>query len=276
MRLEARSLARIGPPFDVSERTSSRTGQRLERLALPADGYLARAQRRRILFLLNGSRDPTATDQGVLQKEKFNACSKECLHGLPGCIHDGLTLDVEARVEHHFAARGPADGSKQTMEVAIVFAETVCRRADPFTWVIAGRTARCSGRTSAVMIMYGICVPGGTLNQRCACSTETAGANGRNASRILTMALMRSRMAGWPGSARMLRFPSARRTILHAAAIPGNHSSFSDQTWRLAAGLVERLESVTVIRLAYFSNSASSTNGDGYAGPSSGTGMRSL
>src|SRR5207245_451350 len=82
-------------------------------------------------------------------------------------------------------------------------ADPVCRRAEPLTCVMAGSAARCSGRTSTVMIMNGSSVPGATSNQRGASSTDTAGANGRNASRIFTMALMRSRMPGWPGSARM-------------------------------------------------------------------------
>src|ERR1039457_6020640 len=62
---------------------------------------------------------------------------------------------------------------------------------------MAGNDARCSGRTSTTVIMYGMCVPGAMLNQRCACSSEQAGAKGRNASRILTIALMRSRMTGF-------------------------------------------------------------------------------
>src|SRR6184192_1419699 len=93
---------------------------------------------------------------------------------------------------------------------ALSAAATVCTRADPLTCVMAGSAWRNSGRTSTVTIMYGSSVPGGTSNQRSTSSIVTAGANGRNASRIFTMALMRSRISAPPGSARMLRWPSAR------------------------------------------------------------------
>ena len=75
--------------------------------------------------------------------------------------------------------------------------------------------------------MYGSAVIGATSNHRWTCSIDTAGANGRNASRILTIALMRSRISGFdrdpPGCCGC---PSARGPYSIRPAIPRDHSSF--------------------------------------------------
>ena len=85
-------------------------------------------------------------------------------------------------------------------------AVTVCTRAEPSTWVTAGRCA--SGSTATVSSMNGE----GTSRSkyRSACSAATAGAKGRNSSRFFTSMLIWSRMAPSRGSPRIERLPRAR------------------------------------------------------------------
>src|SRR3989441_11314260 len=91
---------------------------------------------------------------------------------------------------------------RSAWNAASSFADTVCTRAEPFTWVIAGSSRRCASRTSTVTIMYGSSVPGGTSNHVCTSSRDTAGANRRNAPRLLPLGVIPLRLPRSPGPPR--------------------------------------------------------------------------
>ena len=89
----------------------------------------------------------------VLQKEILDAGAEEGLDRFLRRVDDGLAFHVEAGVQHHLAAGGFAHGLKQRVKIGIVVFETVCSRAEPLTWVMAGNRARDSGRTLTMLIM---------------------------------------------------------------------------------------------------------------------------
>jgi len=98
------------------------------------------------------------------------------------------------------------NASSNLWKRGLVWRSTVWTRAEPSTWVTAGRSM--GERTAQVSFMnregYAMSIWSATYSSR------MAGAKGRNPSRFFTWALSRSRMVGSRGSAKILRAPRAR------------------------------------------------------------------
>jgi hypothetical protein len=90
----------------------------------------------------------------------------------------------------------------------LVFLLTVCGRAVPSTWVMAGTFFFLSSLTCVMNNMYGLSVMCSKYSAEF--SSNTDGANGRKSSRCLTHLLTMSRISTRVGSASKLRLPSAR------------------------------------------------------------------
>src|SRR5712671_2800448 len=119
--------------------------------------------------------------------------------------------------------------------IGLVCSRTVCTRAVPSTWTIAGILSRHSGRTFLATNMNGD--SSSPSNTSLARSASTIGANGRNACRCLTR-LFRISFISPSRIRKQAAIAERPRSELGATLEPADHALVDEQLCRLAADIL--------------------------------------